>query len=46
MTQRRYESYTARLNELHIKDMKFLHGQEMPTLAVLYVICPSHIEKM
>ncbi len=32
----RYESYSLRLDELHIKDMKFLHGQDLPTLAVLY----------
>jgi hypothetical protein len=32
----RYESYSLRLDELLIKDMKFLHGQDMPTLAVLY----------
>lgn len=32
----KYESYSLRLDELLIKDIKFLHGQEMPTLAVLY----------
>jgi hypothetical protein len=32
----RYESYSLRLDELLIKDIKFLHGQDMPTLAVLY----------
>ncbi len=35
-TSLRYESYSLRLDELLIKDMKFLHGQDMPTLAVLY----------
>jgi DNA damage-binding protein 1 len=32
----RYESYSLRLDELLIKDIKFLHGQDLPTLAVLY----------
>ena len=35
---RRYESYSLRLDELLIKDMKFLHGQDTPTLAVRHVL--------
>ncbi len=36
VTLRRNESYSLRLDELLIKDSNFLHGQDLPTLAVLY----------
>jgi DNA damage-binding protein 1 len=32
----KYECYSLRLDELWVKDMQFLHGQDAPTLAVLY----------